>query len=117
MRLSIRSREGTNYAEMLASMFNGGGHASAAGGRIEFPGVTIKSKIGLLIDGQLQTNPYKIYNALQDNYDVKHDKDIAEQDKAQLLHTFEVVEHPKGKTVQSLITDVVKVMREMSYYQ
>ena len=116
LRLSIRSREGTNYAEMLASMFNGGGHASAAGGRIEFPGVTVKSKVGLLIDGQLQVNPYKIYNALQDNYDVKHNKDIAEQDKAQLMHTFEVIEYPKGKTVQSLITDVVKVMRESSYY-
>ena len=46
----------------------------------------------------------------------KHDKDIVEQDKAQLLHTFEVVEHPKGKTVQSLITDVVKVMREYSNF-
>jgi hypothetical protein len=116
LRLSIRSREGTNYAEMLAIMFNGGGHASAAGGRVELPNIEVKSKVDLLIDGQLQSNPYKIYNALQHNYDIKHNKDIEEQDKGQLLHTFEVVESPKGKTIQSLMTDVVKVMREYSNY-
>ena len=116
LRLSIRSQEGTNYAELLAGMFSGGGHASAAGARVELPNITVKSKIALLIDGKLQTNPYKIYNAIQDNYDIKHDKDISEERKSQLTHTIEVVETPEGKTIQSLITDVVKVIREYSNY-
>lgn len=116
LRLSIRSREGTNYAEMIAGMFGGGGHASAAGARIELPNINVKSKIALIIDGQLQTNPYKIYNALQDNYDIKHDKDIPEEDKSQQMHTIEVVETPEGKSIQGLITNVVKVMREYSNF-
>ena len=116
LRLSIRSREGTNYAEMIAGMFGGGGHASAAGARIELPNINVKSKIALMIDGKLQTNPYKIYNALKDNYDIKHDKDIAEEDKAQQMHTIEVVETPEGKSIQGLITNVVKVMREYSNF-
>lgn len=115
LRLSLRSQSGTNYAELLSYMFNGGGHASAAGGRIEFPNVTINSKVGVKIDGKLQSDPYEILYALNDNYDVKHNSQIAEKDKGALLHSFEIVEMPKnGSTVQDLIADVVSALRANS---
>lgn len=112
IRMSFRSQEGTNYAEMLASLFNGGGHGGAAGGRIDLDGVTVNSKIAISIDGEPEYNPKKIYNALRENFEIKENNSLSQEEKSELTHKFAPVLDEKGMKVQELINGVVTQIRE-----
>ncbi len=111
IRMSFRSQEGTNYAEMLATLFNGGGHGGAAGGRIDLDGVTVNSKIAISIDGKPENNPTKIYNALKQNFDIKEDNSLSSAEKSKLTHKFAPVLDENGIKIQDLINGVVTQIR------
>lgn len=111
IRMSFRSQEGTIHAELLASLFGGGGHGGAAGGRIDIDGVKLDSKIGIKLDGKLERNYSVIYKALKENYEIKKNTSIAEKDKAGLTHKFETVLDENGKTVHQLINGIVTRIR------
>lgn len=106
LRFSFRSVNGTNYAEILAGLFNGGGHGSAAGGRIDLPGIDLNSLISIKIDENIEKNPAKIYKALKDNYQVRHNIK-----KSDMLHKFETVIDSNGKSIQDSIKDIVLELR------
>ncbi len=112
IRMSFRSQEGTNYAEMLATLFNGGGHGGAAGGRIDLDGVTVNSKIAISIDGKPEHNPQKIYAALKHNFEVKEDSSLSAEQKSKSTHKFAPVLDENGMKIQELINGVVTQIRE-----
>jgi len=112
IRMSFRSKEGTNYAEILSYLFGGGGHAAAAGGRITFDGVTLNSKINVKIDGEIERNPETIYKKLKENYQIKHNKQIDERRKLHMLHTFEPIPDENGSKITDLIAQVTKAIRK-----
>lgn len=114
IRMSFRSQEGTNYAEMLASLFNGGGHGGAAGGRIDLDGVTVDSKISISINGKPEHNPVKIYNALKHNFEIKNDNSILHEEKVNLMNKFAPVLDEDGMEIQELINGVVTQLRKDS---
>lgn len=111
IRMSFRSQEGTIYAELLASLFGGGGHGGAAGGRIDIDGVKLDSKMAIKLDGKIEQDASVIYNALKENYAIKKNNAIAEKDKAALTHKFEPVLDENGKTVYKLINSIVTCIR------
>lgn len=114
IRMSFRSQEGTNYAEMLASLFNGGGHGGAAGGRIDLDGVTVDSKIAISINGKPEHNPVKIYNALKHNFEIKNDNSISHEEKVNSMNKFAPVLDEDGMEIQELINGVVTQLRKDS---
>ncbi len=113
LRLSIRSADGTTDAEMLASLFGGGGHGSASGGRIDFPGVTLESKLGVLINGRpvLNQDPKTILSVLEKNYAILHHPKLTDAQKKAQLTPIQVVSDPNGKTCTDLVTAMVSQMR------
>ncbi len=66
---SFRSQDGTNYAGVLATLFGGGGHASASGASLSLPGLTADSKIIVKINGKVENDMSKIYETVKKNYD------------------------------------------------
>lgn len=111
IRMSFRSQDGTEYASMLASLFNGGGHGSAAGGRLDLDGVTINSKIAMKIDGKKEYNPFVIYSALMENQRIKNDKEIPLDKKVTMQHKFEPCLDENGETIQNFINSIVAEIR------
>ena len=111
IRMSFRSQEGTIFAEQLATLFGGGGHGSAAGGRITLKGVELTSPIAIKIDGEVEYDPAKIYKAVSENYDIKNNTELEHSDVVAQLHKFETVIDEKGKPVTELVNSVVEEMR------
>jgi hypothetical protein len=111
LRLSFRSQDGSIHSELLASMFGGGGHGGAAGGRVDLPGIELDSKLGVAIDGKIVKDPSVIYEELKMNYDIVH-VSIPKQNQQNLCKKIEVVMDPDGKTCQELIKDVVGEIRK-----
>ena len=111
IRMSFRSQDGTIYSEMLASLFNGGGHGSAAGARIDIDGVTLQSPLAIKVDGKPVYNEVELYAALKENYEAMSNKELSDDEKAILMHKFETVIDENGKPVQELLQGVVTQMR------
>ena len=111
IRMSFRSQEGTVYAEQLATLFGGGGHGSAAGGRITLKGVELTSPIAIKIDGEVEYDPVKIYKAVSENYAIKNNPELEHSEVVEQLHKFETVIDVKGKPVSELINDIVEEIR------
>ena len=109
--MSFRSQEGTIYAEQLATLFGGGGHGSAAGGRITLKGVELTSPIAIKIDGEVEYDPAKIYKAVAENYDIKNNQELEHSEVVAQLHKFETVIDEKGKPVNDLINSIVEEIR------
>lgn len=103
LRLSLRSNEGTTHAEILASLFGGGGHGGASGGRIDLPGIEIDSPLAVKIDGKIERNYAAILQALQDNYDITNKKDGGTKKR----HQTEVVIDQNGVPCRELIKNIV----------
>ena len=111
IRMSFRSQDGTIYSEMLASLFNGGGHGSAAGARIDLEGVTLQSPLAIKVDGNTVYDEVELYNALKENYEALSNKEFSDDEKASLMHKFETVIDENGRPVQELLYGVVTQMR------
>jgi len=111
LRLSFRSQNGSIHAELLASLFGGGGHGGAAGGRVDLPGVELDSKLAVTIDGKTENDISVIHTELKHNYDVNHSA-LSKDEKLALCKKIEVVKDQEGKTCEELIKDVVEEIRK-----
>lgn len=111
LRFSFRSQEGTIYAELLASLFNGGGHGGAAGGHIKGKDVTLNSAFTVKANGKVINDNKILYKMLMKNYDLMHDKKLTAADReAKKIH-FELVPDEKGRTSAKIIEDLVRECR------
>lgn len=112
IRLSFRSADCSNHAELLSSIFDGGGHGGASGGRIDLPGVTIDSKLAVTIDGEVEYDIGKVMSMARHNLDVLHDVNLTPEQKREQMHEVKVtIDENQGKTFHELIADMVKDIR------
>ncbi len=103
---SFRSHDGTNYAALLATLFGGGGHASAAGATLTMPGINADSKLIIKINGEEVTDPYEIYSATKNNYNAAY----VNPELKPVDIKLEMSE--RGKPIPEIITDFVRVIRQ-----
>ena len=111
---SFRSKRGTNHAAILASLFEGGGHGAAAGGRILGKEINFDTKLLVLVNGKVEKSPKVILEALNKNFEVEHSS-LPEEDKK--IKTIKVVKSPfssEGKKATELIEDIVREIRKNS---
>lgn len=116
---SFRSKRGTNHAAIIASLFGGGGHGAAAGGRLAGENISFDSKLLVLLDGKVETDAQKILKALNDNFKVDHSK-VPEEQKTQLTRQVKVIQSPneqEGKSVHELIKSLVAEIRKSQKIQ
>ena len=113
LRISIRSQEGTEHAELICSLFGGGGHGSASGGRVDLPGVNLDTKLGVKINGELVDDSSVIYERLKQNYVISHNSHLSEDDKIARCHKIELIEEANGKTCADLITAMTCQIRDV----
>ena len=111
LRFSFRSQDGTNYAERLAMLFNGGGHGSASGGHFVGKNVSLDSRFSVIQDGQKVTNPKEIHSLLKHNQEIMNDGKIPEQNKAGLCKKIELVQDDNGKLPEELMESIVSEIR------
>lgn len=111
LRYSFRSVEGTTHAELLASLFNGGGHGGAAGGQVRGDGVRIDTPFAVKINGDFTQDSEQIYETLKNNYDIMHDSKLSTAEKALKRTNIELVPNENGETSASLIERIVSEIR------
>lgn len=112
IRMSFRSQDGTVYSEMLASSFGGGGHGSAAGGRITLDGVELSSPLAIKVDGVIERDASNIYKAMVENYEIKNNFELTPQEAKEQMHKFEtVIDEEVGLPINDLLNDIVTVIR------
>lgn len=136
LRFSFRSKEGSIYSELLASLFNGGGHGAAAGGHLKGneialnlfnvgehdaeagghlkgKGITLNSKFSVIINGQKESDKKKIYEELMKNYKLRKNPKIPFEEQEQRCSKIEVVQDEEsGRTSHELIESVTSQIRE-----
>ncbi|MDD3014755.1 MAG: DHH family phosphoesterase, partial [Candidatus Gastranaerophilales bacterium] len=112
LRLSFRSQNGSIHSELLASMFGGGGHGGAAGGRVDLPEVELDSKLAVAIDGKIENNVSVICKELKHNYEVNHNLEFSKDEKLILCKKIEVIKDQEGKTCEELIKAVAEEIRK-----
>lgn len=112
LRLSIRSSNGTEHAELLASLFNGGGHGAAAGARVDLPGVELNTPLGVTVNGVATKDTRLILQTMRRNLEVLHNNTLTDAQKKAQLTPLKVVEDPTGKPCADLMTDIVAEMRK-----
>jgi nanoRNase/pAp phosphatase (c-di-AMP/oligoRNAs hydrolase) len=112
LRLSLRSVEGSIHAEMLASLFGGGGHGGAAGGRVDLPGVTLQTPLAVSVNGQIERDFSKVLADLHNNYKVMHNTKLTTEQRQQMVKEIKVVEDKSGVPCKELIANVVTEIRK-----
>ena len=112
LRLSLRSQEGTLHSELLANLFNGGGHGGASGGRVDLPGVTLTTPLGVEIDGKKAENPSAVLAQLQENHEIMNNNDIPEDQRASKCKKVKVVLDDQGKCCADLLQDLTVAIRK-----
>jgi len=115
LRLSFRSSAMSDHAELIASLFGGGGHGGAAGGRVDLDGVNLDTPLVVKIDGEIENDMKKVYHALRENYKYVHDHNILPENVAQLCKSIKVDladESAEGRNVSELIRDITSVIRD-----
>lgn len=111
LRFSFRNPNEYNYAELLASLFNGGGHPPAAGGHLVGDNITLDSTFSVKINGEKVKNYKEIYSELLENYRIKHDPNNSAEDIVKMSSKIEVVEDKEGKKPASIIEGLVHQIR------
>lgn len=111
IRLSFRSADCSDHAELLASIFDGGGHGGASGGRIDLPGVQIDSNLVVMIDGKPEYDTSKVLNMARHNLDVLHDVNLTPEQKREQMHEVKVAIDDNGQQFPDLIAGLVKQIR------
>ena len=114
LRLSIRSQDASDHAELIASLFGGGGHGGAAGGRVDLPGVELDTPLNVKINGEISSDPAVIYKELKRNYEITHNSNLSPELKRQMSAQIELekTDEDSGSTTKQLITDLVKEIRK-----
>lgn len=111
LRFSFRSQDGTNHAELLASLFNGGGHGSAAGGHIKSKGVNLQSRFTVKINDKEVTDRSELYDVLNKNYTIMHNRKISDETKKTLCSKIELEQNDKGESPMEIIDGIVREIR------
>ena len=111
IRISFRSADCSDHAELLASIFDGGGHGGASGGRIDLPGVEIDSPLVVMIDGKPEFDAKKVLNMARHNLDVLHDNNLTPEQKREQMHEVKVAINENGKQFHDLVADIVTQIR------
>lgn len=111
LRLSIRSSDTSDHAEVLCSLFGGGGHGGAAGGRVDLPGIELNTKLGVKINGSAEKDFAVILKELKQNLAINHDHQISDEQKKQMMKKVELVADEKGETCEGLIARLAREIR------
>lgn len=111
---SFRSGGESNAAQVLATVFGGGGHAAAAGANISMKGLDFKSKLIVKVDGKVAEDAKTIYEAADNNVKVSNDSKIKFKDKAKLMKKIEIEmsQDETGRTCSEIVRDVLTEMRK-----
>ena len=112
LRLSLRSQNGSEHAELLANLFGGGGHGAAAGARVDLPGVTLTTPLGVKINGQIERNNAAIIKALKFNMELMRDNKISDAEKKTRKIPIEMVLDPQGKNCAETLESIVGEIRK-----
>ena len=109
---SFRSGGETNAAQVLATVFGGGGHAAAAGANLSMKGLDFKSKLTVKVDGVV-ADAKTIYDAANNNVNVSNNNKINFKNKAKMMKKIEIEmsKDGTGRTCSELIKDVLTEMR------
>ena len=105
LRLSLRSMEGSIHAELLASLFGGGGHGAAAGGRIDLPGIELDSPLVVTINGKPEKDMSVVHKELMANYEMAHKKNATGQ-KKQITVKIDDSGVPVKELIHGLVTEM-----------
>ena len=110
---SFRSGGQSNAAQVLATVFGGGGHAAAAGANISMKGLDFKSKLIVKVDGKV-ADAKTIYDAANNNVNVSNNNKINFRDKAKMMKKIEIEmsQDGTGRTCSELIQDVLAELRK-----
>ena len=112
IRLSFRSADCSDHAELLASIFDGGGHGGASGGRIDLPGVEINSKLVVMIDGKPVHDAKQVLETARHNLEVLHSKTLTPEEQRAQMHEVKVaIDEEGGKTFSDLVAAIVTEIR------
>lgn len=110
LRLSLRSMEGSTHAEMIATLFGGGGHGGAAGGRVDLPGVELDTPLCVKIAGKTETDYSKVLATLKNNYEIQHKHKATKEDKARIVD-IHIEKDPGGVRTTEIIKNLVTEIR------
>lgn len=110
---SFRSGGKTNAAQVLATVFGGGGHAGAAGANISMKDLAFDSKLVVKVNGKVVNDAKTIYEAANNNVNVSNDNSIKFKDKSKMMKKIEIEmsNNSTGRTCSELIRDVLAEMR------
>ncbi|OGI17885.1 MAG: hypothetical protein A2287_09820 [Candidatus Melainabacteria bacterium RIFOXYA12_FULL_32_12] len=111
LRLSLRSQEGTIWAELLANLFGGGGHGDASGGRVDLPGINLDSKLAVKINGEIERDPATVLKKLKNNHEIMNNVKLTNAEKQAKVSKIELTMDSNGRTCSELIADLVKEIR------
>lgn len=106
LRLSLRSMEGSIHAELIASLFGGGGHGGAAGGRVDLPGVEINTPLAVKVNGKIEHDYKKVLDALKHNYELTHNRNTRGN-----RIPLEIVKDQNGIPCREMIKELVTQIR------
>ena len=111
---SFRSGGESNAAQVLATVFGGGGHAAAAGANISMKGLDFKSKLAVKINGKVTNDASEIFNAANNNVNVANNNKISFKEKSKMMNKIEIEisQDGQGRTCSELIKDVLSEMRK-----
>ncbi len=112
LRFSFRSQEGSIHAELIASLFGGGGHGGAAGAAITGEDLSLDTPFSVMINGKIETDIETIYQKLSKNYDVMHDIKIDINERKSMCSDIKVVKDENGKKSTDIIKDIMTVSRQ-----
>ncbi|MDD3238337.1 MAG: hypothetical protein PHV37_09615 [Candidatus Gastranaerophilales bacterium] len=114
LRLSLRSGGASNHAELLASLFGGGGHGGAAGGRVDLPNVELDTPLCVKIDGEIENDHKKVYEELKKNYDILHDSSLTPEEQKNKTKDIKVAlaKDENGQSTKELLTEMVGFIRQ-----
>lgn len=111
LRFSFRSLDGTNHAELLATLFGGGGHGGAAGGNIKGESLTLSTPFAVKINGKKISNINEIYENLKKAFEINHDSTLSVEERKQLCPKFEMVKDSDGNPPLTIIEKIVEKIR------
>lgn len=110
---SFRSKKATEHAAILGTLFNGGGHGAAAGGRISIKDIDFDTKLLVLVNGKVEKDSNIILESLMKNLDLESSA-ISETEKNKLRVDVKVIKSPlakEGLNIHELVGDVVRAIR------
>lgn len=99
---SFRSSGQSNLAQVVATLFGGGGHSQAAGGGISMKDLTLETPLKVMINGKEEKDFAKVFAKVNDIIAKKADSSEIKIEKAD----------KEGKSIPELIKSITAEMRK-----